>query len=160
DFRLAITDPSYFFGRDAFLQAMRQTPFEVRFLLGGRRVGKTSTLRAVEWSLLEPLTPYRAFPVFVSLEMQQPESLAHLRYVLWTCLQEAMDRWQNARKVARREAYDRFLYQWPGKVTISLPWQLLRWEFGALQRERQLMHDDFRRALLQRIMKLRTWQFG
>ena len=159
DFRLAITDPRYFFGRDAFLQTMRQTPFEVRFLLGGRRVGKTSTLRAVEWSLLAPLTggPYRAFPVFISLEVEQPESLAHLRYVLCMRLQEAMDRWQQARKAARRDVYDRFLHQWPGKVTLTLPFQLFKWEFGA--RERRLMHDDFRRALLRRITKLRTWQF-
>ena len=46
DFRVAITDARYFFGWDAFLRTMRQAPFEVRFLLGGRRVGKTSTLRA------------------------------------------------------------------------------------------------------------------
>jgi hypothetical protein len=101
DFRVAITDARYFFGRDAFLRTMRQTPFEVRFLLGGRRVGKTSTLRAVEWSLLAPLSggPYRAFPVFISLEVEQPESLAHLRYLLHTRLQQA---WIGGRRCVRQ----------------------------------------------------------
>jgi hypothetical protein len=46
------------------IRMIRQSPFEVRFLLGGRRIGKISTWRAVEWSLLAPLDggPYHAFP--------------------------------------------------------------------------------------------------
>ena len=138
---------------------MRQTPFEVRFLLGGRRVGKTSTLRAVEWSLLAPLSggPYRTFPVFISLEVEQPESLAHLRYLLHTRLQQAMDRWQKVRKAESREVYERFLRQASGfeiavgPIKLKLP--TLR------QHAQQLPHDDFRRQLLRRIARLRQWQF-
>lgn len=52
-YRTAITDPDHFFGRGEFIARMRQSPFEVRVLLGGRRLGKTSLLRAVEWRLLD-----------------------------------------------------------------------------------------------------------
>ena len=162
DFRVAITDSRYFVGRDDFLRTLRQAPFEVRFLLGGRRTGKTSTLRAVEWSLLAPLTggPYRAFPVFISLEVEQPNSLAHLRYLLYTRLREAMDRWSNVRKAERREVYDRFLRQMPkAEMTIGLPCVGKLKLSHRLQRERQLIHDDFRHALLRQIRKLSRWQF-
>ena len=162
DFRVAITDSRYFVGRDDFLRALRQAPFEVRFLLGGRRTGKTSTLRAVESGLLAPLTggPYRAFPVFISLEVEQPDSLAHLRYLLYARLREAMNRWSNVRKAERREAYDRFLRQMPKtEITIDLPYVGKLKLSDRFQRERQLMHDDFRHALLRQIKKLRRWQF-
>jgi hypothetical protein len=144
DFRVAITDQRYFFGRGTFLHTMRQAPFAVRLLLGGRRVGKTSTLRAVEWSLLTPLSggPYRAFPIFVSLAVEQPTSLDHLRYLLSLRLYEAMRRWQKARHTEQPQIYERFLRQLPGKVTIGLPW--FKWEFGNIQREQRLLHDDFR----------------
>jgi hypothetical protein len=64
NFRVAITDPSHFFGRSELLNTMLRSPFQVRILLAGRRLGKTSALRAVEWNLLNPNTgnPRRAFP--------------------------------------------------------------------------------------------------
>ena len=47
NFRVTITDPPYFFGRNELLAAVQRSPFQVRILLGGRRIGKTSLLRAV-----------------------------------------------------------------------------------------------------------------
>jgi len=52
NFRVAITDPCDFFGRNDLLERVQRSPFQVHILLGGRRIGKTSILRAVEWSLL------------------------------------------------------------------------------------------------------------
>ncbi|MCC2692809.1 ATP-binding protein [Nodularia sp. LEGE 04288] len=52
NFRVAITDPAYFFGQRKLVELVKRSPFEVRILLGGRRIGKTSILRAVEWNLL------------------------------------------------------------------------------------------------------------
>jgi len=64
NFRLAIADPRYFFGREKILSAVKRSPFQVRILLGGRRMSKTSTLNAVSWTLLNASDAYRAFPVF------------------------------------------------------------------------------------------------
>ncbi|OKH30226.1 hypothetical protein NIES2119_31325 [[Phormidium ambiguum] IAM M-71] len=61
NFRVAITDPLYFFGRNELLAAIERSPFQVRILLGGRRIGKTSFLRAVEWTLLN-LSTSKLFP--------------------------------------------------------------------------------------------------
>ncbi len=58
NFRVAITDPSHFFGRRQLLDTMLKSPFQVRILLAGRRMGKTSALRAIEWNLLNPNTTY------------------------------------------------------------------------------------------------------
>jgi len=52
NFRVAITDPFYFLGRSELLEKVQRSPFQVHILLGGRRIGKTSILRAIEWSLL------------------------------------------------------------------------------------------------------------
>ncbi len=141
---------------------MKQAPFEVRFLLGGRRAGKTSTLRAVEWSLLTPLTggPYHAFPVFISLEVEQPEDLAHLRYLLHTRLREAMDRWYKVRKAELPVVYERFLNQMPRQVEMEISLFGAKVKLSHLfNREHRLMHNDFRLALLRRIAKLRRWHF-
>ena len=52
NFRVAITDPDFFFGHSELVKLVKRSPFQVRILLGGRRIGKTSILRAMEWSLL------------------------------------------------------------------------------------------------------------
>ena len=63
-FKIAITDPGYFVGRESLVQSLNASPFEVHILLGGNRLGKTSTLRAIEWTLLdaESTVQSRAFP--------------------------------------------------------------------------------------------------
>ncbi len=47
NFRLAISKPDYFFGRQELLANVMRSPFQVRIILGGRRLGKTSTLNAI-----------------------------------------------------------------------------------------------------------------
>jgi hypothetical protein len=83
NYRTAITDPPQFFGRDEWLGEMRRAPFWVRVLLGGR-LGKTSALRAVEWSLLDLGGPRanRPFSVFISLELEQPSDLPNFLFIL------------------------------------------------------------------------------
>jgi hypothetical protein len=56
NFRVAITDPLFFHGREDLIDSIKRSPFQVRIFLGGRRIGKTSLLRAIEWSLLEPIS--------------------------------------------------------------------------------------------------------
>lgn len=68
NYKTPITDPSYFVGRKTLLQTMERDPFNVWILLGGRRIGKTSTLNALRWSFLS-LGP--AFPVFIDLQKQR-----------------------------------------------------------------------------------------
>ena len=92
DFKLPITEARYFFGRSNLLAAVQRSPFQVRILLGGRRLGKTSALNAIRDRLLNASEsqPYRAFPVLFNLQQEQPESLDNLRYLLIARLQEAM----------------------------------------------------------------------
>lgn len=81
NYRLAIANPQDFFGRETFLENVRRSPFQVRILLGGRRLGKTSTLNAVKWTLLNAgQDNYRAFPVSFNLQQEQPDSLDRFRY--------------------------------------------------------------------------------
>jgi len=74
NFRTAITSPDYFCGRTEFLHDVIDSPMAVRILIAGRRLGKTSTLHAIEWTLLHPTAGNlnRAFPVYVSFPREQP----------------------------------------------------------------------------------------
>ncbi|MBW4473546.1 MAG: hypothetical protein KME45_24695 [Stenomitos rutilans HA7619-LM2] len=213
NFRVTITDPPYFFGRNHLLAAVQRSPFQVRILLGGRRVGKTSLLRAVEWNLLkldtnkaahsaEPanqlaaakartgwvqklfptfakLAPQstseqtsspqkqarpdetRAFPVFMSLQVEQPKDLDSFRYLLIARLREAMNRWRSVPVAALREQYRQFLSQVAGgEVTVGFLSTInLKVNVKNPSYEKRLPHDDFRKALLETINELRTWQF-
>lgn len=214
NFRVTITDPLYFFGRDDLLATVQRSPFQVRILLGGRRIGKTSFLRAVEWSLLnldagqssQPAEPdnqlaadkarsgwvqklfptfskvvstqvqsaqiipaqkqifrdgNRAFPVFISLQVEQPKDLDSFRYLLIARLREAMNRWRSVPIAALRERYRQFLSQVAGgEVTAGfLGTMNLKVNIKNPNCEKRLPHDDFRKALLETINELRTWQF-
>lgn len=165
NFRVAITDPSYFFGRKQVLESIRHRPFEVHVLLGGRRLGKTSTLRAVEWSLLEidNHTPRRAFPVFVSLQTEQPHDVDNLLYLLIVRLREAMDRWRQVRAATIRDMYRQYLsFVERAEVSVNFFAQMgvkvtLRNPNPAI--EHKLYRDDFRKALLHTIEELRELNF-
>lgn len=213
NFRVAITDPFYFWGRHPLLQAVKDTPFQVRILLGGRRIGKTSFLRAIEWTLLEsdpsqvpaamgstaqsaakpekaewvnkffptfskllgsqpekaiatePSQPIddgvRAFPVFLNLQVEQPEDLESLRYLMISRLREAMDRWKRVPGTALREMYRQFLSQIAsGEVTVGFLSAVdLSFNISNPDYEKRLTHDDFRTALLKTLDELRDWQF-
>ena len=165
NFRVAITDPAFFLGCSNILRLLRRTPFQVHVLLGGRRLGKTSTLRAIEWSLLDtnPTSgePLRAFPVFISMQVEQPEGLDHLRYLLITRLRETMERWRQVPSGSLREKYLQFLKQVVSfEVSFNFLAQLnVKAGVHNPAVEQKLNHDDFRRALLKTIDELEDWQF-
>ena len=162
-FKTAITDPVHFFGRRDLIQNIQRSPFRVRILLGGRRIGKTSTLRAIEWSLLDANSsqPRRAFPVFLDLQVEQPQSLANFRYLLIARLREAIERWQNVPGATIREMYRQFLRQVSsGEVTVSFLSTInTKLSISNPDRDRQLIHDDFRQSLLKTIEELHKWKF-
>jgi AAA+ ATPase superfamily predicted ATPase len=90
DFRLPIDEYNYFFGRSHLLSEIERYPFRVRIILGGRRLGKTSTLNAVKRNLLGVRKDERqAFPVLFNLQQERPKSLEQFRYLLIARLQEA-----------------------------------------------------------------------
>lgn len=92
NFRLPITDTNYFFGRSDLIAEIVKDPFQVRILLGGRRIGKTSTLNKIasQLSNTEQNQFNRAFPVFINLQQEQPSSPDNFRYLLIKKLQEAV----------------------------------------------------------------------
>ncbi|MBW4581985.1 MAG: ATP-binding protein [Tildeniella nuda ZEHNDER 1965/U140] len=163
DFRVAITDPARFFGRSNLIAVVLRSPFQVRILLGGRRIGKTSTLRALEWNLFESASrePRQAFPVYLSLQVEQPKSLGNFRYLLIARLREAIERWQNVSGTTIREMYRQFLRQVSsGEVTASFLSAInTKLSISDLDQDRQLTHDDFRTALLKTIEELYKWKF-
>jgi hypothetical protein len=163
NFRVAITDPSHFFGRSSLLDTMLMSPFSVRILLAGRRLGKTSALRAVEWNLLNPSTSYqrRGFPVLINLQLEQPKDLDNLRYLLIARLREAIERWKEIPMAGIRQMYREFLSQVKsGEVTLSFLKQLdIKFNINNPDHERRLNNDSFRLALLKTIEELRKLNF-
>lgn len=165
NFKTAITDPSYFVGRSQLIEIVRKSPFRVRVLLGGRRIGKTSTLRALEWNLLDPSSDKcrRAFPVFISLQYEQPKDLDNLRYILIARLREAIERWRNIPKTSLnlRAKYREFRRQVASaNVTFNfLKTVSARFDIINPDYERRLIGEDFRQALLSTIGELKAWDF-
>jgi len=154
NFRLAISKPDYFFGRQKLLANVMRSPFQVRIILGGRRLGKTSTLNAIQWTLFNQNS--RAFPVLFNLQQEQPESLDNFRYLLILRLQEALIQKQTKSsntesRLGLRRTYRRLLRQFSGgeigisgfKLNVTNPHQ-----------ERRLIHEDFRQDLLKIIKHL------
>ncbi|MDF5723757.1 MAG: ATP-binding protein [Rhizonema sp. PD37] len=162
-FRLAITDPSHFFGRTELLDTMLMSPFEVRILLAGRRLGKTSTLRAIEWNLLNPKTTYarRAFPVLIDLQLEQPNDLDHLRYLLIARLREAVERWKKVPLAGIRQMYHEFLAQVKGsEVTLKFLSNLdIKLNINNPDYERRLNNDSFRLAFIKTLDELQRLNF-
>jgi hypothetical protein len=161
NFRVAITDPYYFIGRDKLLEAICWSPFQVRVLLGGRRLGKTSTLRAIEWNLLEanPGRPRTAFPVFMSLQLERPTGLDHLLYLLIARLREAVDRWQQIQYAPPEQMYQGFLVAETDREASRAFLAGLGAGVDVLapEREGRLSPDRFRRGLLETYAELRRW---
>jgi hypothetical protein len=163
NYRVAITDPSHFFGRSELLNTMLKSPFQVRILLAGRRLGKTSALRAIEWNLLNPNTTYprRAFPVLINLQLEQPKDLDNLRYLLIARLREAIERWREVPLAGMRQMYHEFLSQVKsGEVTLSFLKQLnIKFNINNPDHEQRLNNDSFRLAFLKTIEELRKLNF-
>ena len=156
NFKTAITDPDYFFGRADFLETISKSPFKVHILLGGRRIGKTSALRAVEWSFLNPNFNgnHRAFPVLVNLQIEQPKNPDNFRYILISSLREAIERWKHTKLSKLRETYLYYLRQViSGQISLG---SFLKLKINNPDQERCLSNDDFRYILLKSIKELRN----
>ncbi|MBO3458942.1 ATP-binding protein [Aetokthonos hydrillicola Thurmond2011] len=163
NFRVAITDPSHFFGRTALLDTILQSPFQVRILLAGRRLGKTSALRAIEWNLLNPNTNFsrRAFPVLINLQLEQPKDLDNLRYLLIARLREGIERWKEVPTAGIQQMYRDFLSRVKGgEVTISFLKQInIKLNINNPDYERRLDNDSFQSAFLKTLDELRNLKF-
>ena len=160
NYRTAIDDPEFFFGRASLLNYFRQKPGWVHVLLGGQRIGKTSTLRAIEWSMLElpPDGPNSPFPVLVNLQAEQPRSADHFRYLLIARLQDALGRYRRTAEQISwanfRAAYRNFAGQFEEvKIEAYFAKLKLKAQSSALNPE------DFRAAIQDSIDELRKARF-
>lgn len=92
EFRFPLTDPWYFVGRKDLVTGLVNGSSEVRILLGGRRSGKSSTLQAVKRSLEKPDGSHtrRMFPVYMDLQLVNPESLDGLRALMARWLRDVV----------------------------------------------------------------------
>ncbi len=113
NFRLGISDPRFFFGREDIISDVIKFPFEVRVLMGGRRLGKTSVLNTIRWRLLtvDNQRGIRALPVFFNLQQEQPTSLDNFRYLLIQRLKETIQNPQQEEGFDLAKSYGRFLRQ-------------------------------------------------
>lgn len=96
EFRYSIVDPTCFFGRGALISEILDNPLKTWIVLGGRRIGKTSLLNAIEWNLIDHNKLHgieRPFPVVHNLYESQPKSLDHFRFVLMSKLRDPFQRW-------------------------------------------------------------------
>jgi Sugar-specific transcriptional regulator TrmB len=161
DFRLPIDESRYFFGRSNLLSEIERSPFRVRIFLGGRRLGKTSTLNAVKRTLLGVGKDDRqAFPVLFNLQQERPKSLEQFRYLLIARLQEAFTEYQSGREADWQKTYRRFLRQIPGgSIDLGMPKFGLKLNVTNPDCDRSLIHEDFRQDLLKIIKQLQQKQF-
>ncbi|WP_200817526.1 hypothetical protein, partial [Calothrix rhizosoleniae] len=163
NYRIPITEPSYFFGRNELIDTILQSPFQVRILLGGRRLGKTSALRAVEWNLLNPHTNYfrRAFPVLINLQLEQPKDLDNLRYLLIARLREAIERWREIPVGEISQMYREFLSKIKGgEVTLNFLATLgINFNNNYPDSAKGLNNDSFRLAFLKTTEELCQMNF-
>lgn len=168
NFRLAIAEPYHFFGRSDLLLAVMRSPFQVRILLGGRRLGKTSTLNAIRWNLLDSShgESYCAFPVLLDLQKEQPQSLDNFRYLLIASFKEAITQYKRGAELNRRQ------YNFLSKITevefgieeIKIfGFQIkLGTKLGVTNNNQKycLSHDQFRERLLKLIRQVQRLNFG
>lgn len=161
DFRLPIDESRYFFGRGKLLAEMLRSPFRVRILLAGRRLGKTSTLNAIKRTLLEVGKDDRqAFPVLFNLQQERPKSLEEFRYLLIARLQEAFTEYYTGNRANWQKTYRRFLRQIPGgSIDLGMPKFGLKLNVTNPDCDRTLIHEDFRQDLLKILKQLQQKQF-
>jgi hypothetical protein len=168
NFKTAIGEPYYFFGRSDLLAVMKRSPLQVRILLGGRRSGKTTALNAVKWSLLDSCNgePYRAFPVLIDLQEVQPKSLDNFRYLLIARLAEAIIQKKKGIELGIQKNN---LFGKLSEIEIGIEeinfFGLLKLKVGSKfnvenrKQEYGLSHDEFRKGLLELIRKIQTLNF-
>jgi len=163
DFKLAIDDPDFFVGRDILLEEVKQNPCKARIILGGRRMGKTSLLNAIQWSLLYSNSNQSncAFPVLINLQLVQPNNLDNLLYIMICQLIKAMEEWHELPKSSLREDYRSYRRQLvKGTIAIKLPGLEASFEVDNPNRERRLIKEDFKRELLKKLSDLRQNNFN
>jgi hypothetical protein len=158
NYKLAINHPDYFFGRKDIIYNIVNSPFEVRVILGERRLGKTSTLNAIRWSLLEVKDSgtIRALPILIDLQQEQPTSLDNFRYILIERLRETILNPQQEKCLLfdLRQTYRRFLRQIEG-ASVNF-FDSIELNVVNPDRERLLIHEDFSQDLVNIIQKLQT----
>ena len=167
NFRQAITDLSHYFGRDELLAKVERSPAQVYILLGGRRIGKTSTLYALKERLLQPLgSQAHVLPVLIDLRREQPASLEHLLERLLLRLQEAIVQYDLSRKPRRQKTFWGRLQRWlqalwrallrffsGGKVKLG--GGLVELELASPESSQGLSREQFEQKLSGAIAKLR-----
>lgn len=166
-YRDTLTDPEDFVGREELLTQIRREPRLLRVLLGGRRIGKSSLLRAIEWRLLRPDlgSPRRAFPVYIDLQRAEPRNLPHFRFMLVVELRQAIARWEQTQLRSgldvAREAYAAFLrrvaevkvgFDFLAKVEVKVA-------TGNTGATDELSDDGFVTAMVETFKELNQWQF-
>ena len=165
-YRTAITEPEHFVGRDDLLARIRRSPRLFRVLLGGRRIGKTSLLRAVEWRLLQPdlAAPRRAFPVYIDLQRSEPRSLPHFRFLLIARLRQAISRWEQSRfpstgdAIAAYQAFTRRVAEVKVGIDFLAKIEVKLAPNGSGMAE-ELSDDGFVKALVRTFAELAQWRF-
>ncbi|QLE53970.1 ATP-binding protein (plasmid) [Nostoc sp. C057] len=165
DFKLAIDQPIYFFGRDELLKKIKEDPFKVRIILGGRRIGKTSFLNAIQWTFLDQKYNNfnQAFPVLIDLQLEQPKSLDNLRYIMVAKLIKAIEEWQGLSRTLTNanEKFRFYLRQLKkGTVALKIPGLDVGLEVANPNGELCLISDDFERIIFKKIESLREKQFN
>lgn len=155
NYRAAVTDPDYFYGHSDLLRDLANSPMEIRILLGGRRLGKTSLLHAIEWTLLSPSSSSlnQVFPVYINLRKEAPDNLENFFYILVACLRRATTRWENASGDNWRERYRTFLSQISG---AEAGMGFLKLKVVNPDHERKLNKDNFEVALWEAIRELQS----
>jgi hypothetical protein len=162
NYKLAINHPEYFFGRGDMISKIVNSPFEVRVILGERRLGKTSTLNAIRWSLLEVENQgmVRALPILIDLQQEQPQSLDNFRYILIERLRETIlnPKQEKCLLFDLQQIYRRFLRQIDG-ASISF-FESIELNVANPDRERELIHEDFSQDLVNIIQRLQRKNCG
>lgn len=163
DFKLPISDTRYFFGHNDVLKAVERSPFSVRILLGGRRLGKTSLLSAIQHRfIMSSNSDYRPFPVLFNLQQERPENLDHLRYLMIARLQEAFAEYKEGTLSNWRKSYRRLLRQISGaEINVGLPKKVgISLQVTNPDCERRLINEDFRQDLLRIVNSLQKKNFA
>ena len=161
NFRLAINDSRYFFGRDELISEVVKSPFEVRILLGGRRLGKTSVLNQICWSLLDvnEESQNRALPVLIDLQKQQPTNLDNFHYLLIKELRKVI---QNPKQETRfipnlKQKYKFLIKNFICFIKASIAsLNLFGFEINLINtdREKKLLDEEFCQDLINLIKKI------
>lgn len=110
NYKEVITDPYHFIGRSNWIESILEKPNKVRIILGGRRIGKSSLLHAIQWNMLiSNQAAFRAFPVLINLHAEEPKNMDNFRYILMSRLEDAIENFKYIERDSLRSTYQSFL---------------------------------------------------